>query len=122
MRKKLPLVTVLLVALAAILAVPGGTFAAAKISASEYTAGDTVTIEGTIEPGQDLYIAIAQQKMFAVNVFSATSSSAGSSVAGLSTETFSARFSKQQLAAKTNRPLAINPTVVKTCCLVILMH
>lgn len=37
----------------------------AKISASTYKAGDTVTIEGTIAPGQDLYIAIAQQKMFA---------------------------------------------------------
>ena len=37
----------------------------AKISASSYKAGDTVTIEGTIAPGQDLYIAIAQQKMFA---------------------------------------------------------
>jgi uncharacterized membrane protein YfcA len=35
-----------------------------KISASKYKAGDTVTIEGTIAPGQDLYIAIAQQKMF----------------------------------------------------------
>jgi hypothetical protein len=37
----------------------------AAISASSYKAGDTVTIEGTIAPGQDLYIAIAQQKMFA---------------------------------------------------------
>jgi len=36
-----------------------------KMSASSYKAGDTVTIEGTITPGQDLYIAIAQQKMFA---------------------------------------------------------
>ncbi|WP_163337556.1 sulfite exporter TauE/SafE family protein [Desulfopila sp. IMCC35008] len=27
-------------------------------------AGDTVTIEGTIEPGQELYLAIAQQDMF----------------------------------------------------------
>ncbi len=39
----------------------------AKISASTYKAGDTVTIEGTITPGQDLYIAIAQQKMFKGN-------------------------------------------------------
>ncbi len=37
----------------------------AKISASSYKAGDMVTIEGTITPGQDLYIAISQQKMFA---------------------------------------------------------
>jgi len=66
MRKKLPLTAVLLIALAAVLALPGGTLAAAKISASEYQAGDTVTIEGTIAPGQDLYIAVAQQKMFAV--------------------------------------------------------
>lgn len=36
----------------------------AKISASKYKAGDTVTIEGTIPPGQELYIAVAQQKMF----------------------------------------------------------
>ncbi len=36
-----------------------------NISASEYKAGSTVTIEGSIEPGQDLYIAVAQQKMFA---------------------------------------------------------
>jgi hypothetical protein len=66
MRRKLSLITVLLCALAAFLVGPGGTFAAAKISASEYQAGDTVTIEGTIEPGQELYIAVAQQKMFAV--------------------------------------------------------
>jgi uncharacterized membrane protein YfcA len=46
------------------LAVPGfaGT---ADISATSYKAGDVVTIEGTIAPGQDLYIAISQQSMFA---------------------------------------------------------
>ncbi len=37
----------------------------ANISASEYKAGDTVTIEGTIDPGQDLYIAVSSQKTFA---------------------------------------------------------
>jgi uncharacterized membrane protein YfcA len=37
----------------------------ATISASEYKAGDTVTIEGTIDPGQDLYISISSQKTFA---------------------------------------------------------
>jgi len=37
----------------------------ANISATSYKAGDVVTIEGAIAPGQDLYIAIAQQKMFA---------------------------------------------------------
>jgi uncharacterized membrane protein YfcA len=66
MRKKLLLFTVFVIALAAVLAAPGSTFAEAKISAAEYKAGDVVTIEGTIEPGQDLYIAVAQQKMFAV--------------------------------------------------------
>ena len=35
-----------------------------KISATEYSAGDTVTIEGTIDSGQDLFVTIAQQKMF----------------------------------------------------------
>lgn len=39
-------------------------FAEAKISATNYKAGDTITIEGQIEPGQELYIAVAQQKMF----------------------------------------------------------
>lgn len=39
--------------------------AAATLSSSEYKAGDVVTIEGMIEPGQDLYIAIAQETMFA---------------------------------------------------------
>ena len=66
MRNKLPLLTLLAIALAAILAVPGSALADAKISASELKAGDTVTIEGTIEPGKDLYIAVAQQKTFAV--------------------------------------------------------
>jgi len=37
----------------------------AKLSATSYKAGDVVTIEGSIAPGQDLYIAIAQQDMFA---------------------------------------------------------
>ena len=37
----------------------------ADISASEYKAGDTVTIQGTIEPGQDLFVTIAQKNMFA---------------------------------------------------------
>jgi uncharacterized membrane protein YfcA len=37
----------------------------ATLSASEYKAGDTVTIEGTIDPGQDLYIAVTSQKTFA---------------------------------------------------------
>lgn len=38
--------------------------AANAISAGSYKAGDTVTITGEITPGQELYIAIAQQDMF----------------------------------------------------------
>ena len=38
----------------------------ANISATSYKAGDVVTIEGAIAPGQDLYIAIAQQNMHLV--------------------------------------------------------
>ncbi len=37
----------------------------ASVSASTVKAGDTITIEGTIAPGQDLYIAVGQQEMFA---------------------------------------------------------
>ena len=39
-------------------------FAETKISAAKYKAGDTVTIEGQIPAGQELYIAIAQTRMF----------------------------------------------------------
>ena len=42
-----------------------GSFAANTISATAYKAGDVVEVKGKIAPGQDLYIAIAQQKMFA---------------------------------------------------------
>ena len=55
----------ILIALIAVLATTGICGAAATISASDYKAGDMVTIEGTIPPGQDLYIAVAQQDMFA---------------------------------------------------------
>ncbi|MGA8179524.1 MAG: sulfite exporter TauE/SafE family protein, partial [Desulfobacterales bacterium] len=37
----------------------------ATISAAQYKAGDTVTIEGTIDPGKNLYIAVSSQKTFA---------------------------------------------------------
>ena len=37
----------------------------ASLSAATYKAGDSVTIQGTIEPGQDLYLNIAAQKTFA---------------------------------------------------------
>lgn len=65
MKKLLPLVSVFLFTVAIIIAVPGSAMAEAKISAAEYKAGDKVTIEGTIAPGKDLYIAVAQSKMFA---------------------------------------------------------
>ena len=39
-------------------------FSWAGISASTYKAGDVVQITGKVAPGQDLYIAIAQQNMF----------------------------------------------------------
>lgn len=57
----------LLFSLIVVLAFSGPAFCAptGKVSAAEYKAGETVTIEGTIDPGQDLYIAVAQQKMFA---------------------------------------------------------
>ena len=59
--------SLLLFSLVLVFVFTGSAFCAtASISASEYKAGDTVTITGTIEPGQDLYIAVAQQKMFAV--------------------------------------------------------
>ena len=45
--------------------VPGFSAPSATISASEFKAGDTVTIEGMIEPGKELYIAVAMQEMFA---------------------------------------------------------
>ncbi|MCD4720996.1 MAG: sulfite exporter TauE/SafE family protein [Desulfobacula sp.] len=44
-----------------------GSFAGDGISASSYKAGDVVEITGKIAPGQDLYLAIAQQEMFAPN-------------------------------------------------------
>lgn len=51
-----------------LLALQSTSFAANTISASSYKAGDTVTIEGQITPGDELYIAVAQQTMFKGNV------------------------------------------------------
>lgn len=42
-----------------------GICADVKISASNYKAGESVIFEGSIAPGQDLYITVAQQTMFA---------------------------------------------------------
>ncbi|MDA3790315.1 MAG: sulfite exporter TauE/SafE family protein, partial [Desulfobacula sp.] len=49
----------------ALLFTASGSFAANSISASSYKAGDVVEIKGKIAPGQDLYLAIAQQEIFA---------------------------------------------------------
>jgi uncharacterized membrane protein YfcA len=46
-------------------AVPGSALAAATLSSSEYKAGSSVTIEGSIAPGQELFIAVSQQGTFA---------------------------------------------------------
>jgi uncharacterized membrane protein YfcA len=47
------------------LAAPGFCAATATLSGSEFKAGDTVTIEGTIDPGQELYLTVSMQDMFA---------------------------------------------------------
>ena len=65
MKKTMLFFTAVLLGLVVTAAVPASSFAAATISAGEYKAGDTVTIEGSIAPGQDLYIAIAAQQEFA---------------------------------------------------------
>ena len=66
MRKILPLLSVVvIIAIVIIIALPHIGSASATLSATEYKAGDTVAIEGTIAPGQDLYIAIASQNTFA---------------------------------------------------------
>ena len=65
MKKAMLFFTAVLLGLAVTAAVPTSSFAAATISASEYKAGDTVTIEGSIPPGQDLYVTIVAQQDFA---------------------------------------------------------
>lgn len=47
------------------LAAPGFCASSATISESEFKAGDTVTIEGSIDPGQELYLTVSMQEMFA---------------------------------------------------------
>jgi len=61
------LFSTLLFSLTLVLALYGTALCAptGKVSAAEYKAGDTVTIEGTLAAGQDLYVTIAQKKMFA---------------------------------------------------------
>lgn len=48
-----------------LLVAASGSYAQTGISASSYKAGDVVQIKGRIAPGQDLYLTIAQQEMFA---------------------------------------------------------
>ncbi|MGD8847459.1 MAG: sulfite exporter TauE/SafE family protein, partial [Desulfobacteraceae bacterium] len=57
----------LFVSLTAVLFFSGPAFgeATGKMSAAQYQAGGTVTIEGTIDPGQELYVTLAQKKTFA---------------------------------------------------------
>jgi len=47
------------------LAAPGFSAPTATVSGSEFKAGDTVTIEGMIEPGKDLYLVVTMQDLFA---------------------------------------------------------
>ncbi len=65
MRKKTISFCLLILAAVFVMSIPGNVFGAAKISSTEYSVGDTVTIEGTIEPGKDLYISVASEFMFA---------------------------------------------------------
>lgn len=63
--KKLLVFCSLMILGLAVAAAPGSALAAATLSGSEFKAGDSVTIEGSIAPGQDLFIAVAEQKEFA---------------------------------------------------------
>jgi hypothetical protein len=63
--RKLFVTITLSIAMLLFFTVPGFSAPSATVSGSEFKAGDMVTIEGMIEPGQDLYIAVAMQEMFA---------------------------------------------------------
>jgi len=65
MKKPLFSVVLLSIMLVLITTSAGICASTATVSASEYKAGDMVTIEGTIDPGQDLYLVIASQNTFA---------------------------------------------------------
>jgi uncharacterized protein len=65
MKKRFLLSGVFIFAMAVFMTFPNIVCASASVSASEYKAGGTVTIEGAIDPGQDLYLVIASQKTFA---------------------------------------------------------
>lgn len=64
MKKIWPLFSLLLAA-ALMMAVPAETWATAEIGSAEYTAGDTVTIKGKIDPGKELYLAVNSKMAFA---------------------------------------------------------
>lgn len=64
MRKLFVFCSLMILGLAAA-AVPGSALAAVTLSGSDYKAGDSVTLEGSIAPGQDLFIAVAEQGTFA---------------------------------------------------------
>ncbi len=66
MKKALFLLFLLGLGVSLVLSGPAPASASAQLSAAEYKAGDIVTISGQIQPGQDLYIAIAEHKEFAV--------------------------------------------------------
>ena len=65
MRRKFGLLSVVILAICFLFSVSSGYGASVTLSSKEYKAGDTVTVEGTISPGQDLYLAIASQAAFA---------------------------------------------------------
>lgn len=65
MKKSLFSIVLLSIMLIFISANSGICSPAATISATEYKAGDMVTIEGTIDPGKDLYLVISSQNTFA---------------------------------------------------------
>jgi len=65
MKKRFFLSGVFIFSIAVFMTFPNVVCASASISASEYKAGDMVTIEGAIDPGQDLYLVITSQKTFA---------------------------------------------------------
>ncbi len=65
MRRKFRLLSVLVFAICFLSVIPTGYGASATISSADYKAGAVVTIEGTISPGQDLYVTVASQSTFA---------------------------------------------------------
>ena len=65
MKKSLSSIMLLSIALVFISAGAGFCSTQATVSETDYKAGDVVTIEGTIDPGQNLYIVISSQETFA---------------------------------------------------------